>query len=431
MEGSGTRAEGRFRPFQLERLPTVATARARWREALGDVPPPAEMVSVWEAYGRVLAEPVVAAGAVPPFPRSMMDGVALRSRDTVGAAPDAPVHVRLIGKVVMGAAPEFVIGPGEAALIPTGGMLPDGADAVVMIEAFPDLVASGDATPERVAVVQPVPPGENVIPAGADVEEGTVVLAAGRRLRPQDVGVLAGLGRVYVSVYRQPEVAILSTGAEIVSPADTPAPGQIRDMNAVALAALIARYGGRPRLLGVVPDDRRRLREAIEDGLASDMLVMSGGSSVGEDDWTARLLEEMGPPGIVVHGVKLAPGKPTLCALVGHKPVLGLPGNPVSALIVFSLFGVEALRRRGGERSLPDWEPVVRARLTQDVAGAKGRELHVRVALEAADGSLLARPIRGGSSQLMTMVMADGTIVVPPDTRLSAGDWVDVRPWSV
>lgn len=424
------RSSERFRPFQLEGLPLPEEALKRWLAALPRRRPRVEWVPLGEAAGRVLAEDIGAQRPVPHFARSQVDGVALRAADTATATDDAPVHLRLRGRVAMGRAPGWALEAGEAALVPTGGMLPPGADAVVMVEEFPELLGHGwDRIPEYVAVHRLVSWGDNVIPPGADVQPGEVVLTAGRRLRAHDVGVLAGVGMAEVPVFVRPEVAVISTGVELVPPEEEPGPGQIRDVNAVALGALVEQGGGRMRPMGIVPDDRDALRDAIVRGLQWDMVVLSGGSSVGEEDWTARIVEEMGPPGIIVHGVRLAPGKPTLLALVGDVPVVGAPGNPVSAQVVFRLYGVPALRRIGGEADPAGWHATVRARLTEDVKGPRGRELHMRVALVPDGTGWLARPIKGGSHQLMTMVAADGLITVPPDETLSAGTVVEVRPW--
>lgn len=419
----------RFRPFELAGLPSVAEAQRIWADALPKVTPEIEHVDLWACCGRVLGEDVRAAAPVPAFPRSVVDGVALRAADTDEARDDRPVSLTLVGKVAMGRQAPAVLEPGQAMLVPTGGMIPPGADAVVMVEEFPELLGSRADMPAAVAVRRAAAPGQNVIPVGADVKAGEKVMEAGVRLRPPHLGVLAGLGCVTVPVYKKPEVAILSTGEELVAPEEVPAPGQIRDMNGVGLAAFIEEGGGRVKRLGIARDDRRVLREALEAGLASDMVVLSGGSSVGEEDWVARIVAELGEPGIIVHGVKLAPGKPTLLALIGNKPVLGMPGNPVSALVVYRLFGAMALRRISGERDHPGWIPVVKARLAHDVTGPKGRELHMRVQLLPGEDGWIAQPIIGGSHQLMTMVKADGIIVVPPDTKLPAGTAVNVRVW--
>jgi len=424
------RSSERFRPFQLEGLPLPEEALQRWLAALPRRRPPVERVPLGEAAGRVLAEDIASRQPVPHFARSQVDGVAVRAADTAGATAEAPVSLRLRGRVAMGRPAGWPVAAGEAALVPTGGMLPPGTDAVVMVEEFPELLGSGSShVPERVTVRRAVAAGENVIPPGADVQPGQVVLTAGRRLRAHDVGVLAGVGVTEVPVFARPQVALISTGVELVPPEAEPGPGQIRDMNAVALAALVEQGGGRVRPMGIVADDREALRDVIARGLACDMVVLSGGSSVGEEDWTARIVEEMGPPGVIVHGVRLAPGKPTLLALVGDVPVVGAPGNPVSAQVVFRLYGLPALRRIAGEADAAGWQATVRARLTEDVRGPRGRELHMRVALVPGPAGWLARPIRGGSHQLMTMVAADGLIVVPPDETLPAGSVVEVRPW--
>src|SRR5690606_3822551 len=304
------RSSERFRPFQLEGLPLPEEALQRWLAALPRRRPPVERVPLGEAAGRVLAEDIASRQPVPHFARSQVDGVAVRAADTAGATAEAPVSLRLRGRVAMGRPAGWPVAAGEAALVPTGGMLPPGTDAVVMVEEFPELLGSGSShVPERVTVRRAVAAGENVIPPGADVQPGQVVLTAGRRLRAHDVGVLAGVGVTEVPVFARPQVALISTGVELVPPEAEPGPGQIRDMNAVALAALVEQGGGRVRPMGIVADDREALRDVIARGLACDMVVLSGGSSVGEEDWTARIVEEMGPPGVIVHGVRLAPGK--------------------------------------------------------------------------------------------------------------------------
>lgn len=413
------------KPFQLEQLPTVSEARRRLLEALPPYRPAEEQVDLTEGVGRVLAREVRAGGALPGFARSTMDGYAVRARDTRADAHGAAGPVlRVRGRVRMGRAPEVTVGPSEAVWIPTGGMLPQGADAVVPVEQ----TAPATADSGQIVVMRPVEPGENVLPAGADLAAGAVLLRPGHRLRPQDVGALAAVGCVAPWVYRRPVVAIFSTGDELVPPHRQPGPGQVRDANLYSLAAAVRADGGVPRLGGIVPDRPDGWRAALREGLQWDMVLLSGGSSVGLDDIAADIIRELGPPGILVHGVRVAPGKPTLLALVGDRVVCGLPGHPVSALVTYELFARPALYWRMGRRPEDPWQATVRARLAADIQAPAGRELHARVRLAVEDGELVAHPLRGGSGQLTTLVQADGLVTVPlARGRLPAGERVEVR----
>lgn len=438
------------KPFELLALPTVAEARQRLLAALPAYRPREEQVLLQDAVGRVLAREVRAEADVPGFARSMMDGYAVRAADTHPSADGTPPVLRVLGRVHMGHAPDMPVRPGEAVWIPTGGMLPPGADAVVPVEqtepaAEPGSGGSGEAVApgsrggrgpagavpggaSAVAVKVPVRPGDHVLPRGADLTLGEALLAPGTRLRPQDVGALAAVGCVAPWVYRRPEVAIFSTGDELVPPHQQPAPGQIRDANGYSLAAAVSLDGGVPWLGGIVRDDADSWRAALREGLRRDLVIVSGGSSVGLDDLASDIIQELGEPGIVVHGVRMAPGKPTLLALIGDRVVCGLPGNPVSALVTYELFVRPVLRWRQGCTPLDLWLPVVRARLAADIRAPQGRELHARVRLVVSDGELLAEPLRGGSGQLTTMVRADGLVTVPLERgRLPAGELVDVR----
>lgn len=320
----------------------------------------------------------------------------------------------------MGSAPKATVGPLQAVWIPTGGPLPPGADAIVPVEAT-------EAVGDWVRLREPVRPGDNVLSRGADVRAGQVVLPAGHRLRAADVGALASVGCTRPWVYRRPEVAILSMGDELVPPDRIPAEGQVRDANAYSLAAAVRADGGIPHVLGIVPDDKNRLENALRDALQWDMVLMSGGSSVGLDDVAAEVIAKLGPPGVVVHGVRLAPGKPTVLAVVGDRAVCGLPGNPVSSLVAYDLFVRPALYWRMG---WPGGRPpaTVRARLAEPLAAPKGREFHARVRLVAGPEGLVAQPVAGGSGQLATMARADGLVTVPLErSSLPAGETVEVR----
>jgi molybdopterin molybdotransferase len=312
--------------------------------------------------------------------------------------------------------------PEQAARVHTGGMIPPGADAVVMVENTQTL------DEHTIEVVRPVAHGENIIPVGEDVRAGDLLFPQGHRLRPQDLGGLAGVGIAEAPVIARPRAAILATGDEVV-PADRPvAPGQIRDINSYTIAALTRRAGGEPLLAGIAPDNPARLREMAAGALASaDALIISAGSSVSTRDITVQIIGELGRPGVLVHGVAIHPGKPTILALVGAKPVFGLPGNPVSTMIAFDLFVAPALRRLLGASHDPR-SSSVQARLARNVASHTGREDFVPVRLEQRDGQLWAEPVFGKSNLIYTLAHADGMLHVPLDLAgLYAGEMVTVR----
>ncbi|MDR7556230.1 MAG: molybdopterin molybdotransferase MoeA [Armatimonadota bacterium] len=403
-------------------LLTPAQARARYLAAL-DVPAPTtETLPVHAALGRVLAVDVVADVDLPPFDRSAVDGWAVRAADVASATPGRPVRLRHVGEVVMGAVEAPRVEAGAAVRVPTGGVLPAGADAVVMQEdvAF---------RPPEVWVRRAVQSGANVVARGVDVRAGEVVLARGRRLRPADLGILAGLGYATVPVATRPHVAIVATGDEVVPPEAPLRPGLVRDMNSAALAGAVEAAGGQAHLVGIVRDDRALLEATLREAVGRHaMVLVSGGSSVGERDTVADAIGALGPPGIVVHGVAIRPGKPTILAAVGRVPVLGLPGNPVSALVTFDLFARPVLERLlGADPAARPWDRV-RARLADALPTAGAREDHRRVRLEARPDGIWAHPLPAGSQVLTSLARADGIVVVPPDgAGYAVGDEVEVR----
>jgi molybdopterin molybdotransferase len=394
---------------------TVAEALAGFRPArrTGE-----QAIPLAEALHRVPAAAVTAPHPLPGFTRSTVDGYAVRAADTYGVSEGLPGYLDVAGAVRMGTEPAVAVGPGTAVVMPTGGVLPPGADAVVMVEY------TQEAMPGTIEVTRPVAPGEGVVRADEDAAAGAALVPAGRPLRAQDLGMLAAAGVTRVGVHARPRVTVFSTGDEVVPP-DTRAlrPGQVRDATATALAALITQAGGEARQGGIIPDDRAALEAALRGALpASDMIVISAGSSVGARDETAAAVARLGPPGIWCHGLAIRPGKPTLLAECAGVPVIGLPGNPRSALVVFRLIGMPLVRRAGGCTS-PPAEPVVRARLSRDVASAAGRLDVVQVRLE--DGG--AVPLFGLSALLSVLTEADGYVVVPDDaTGLGAGTMVGV-----
>jgi molybdopterin molybdotransferase len=381
-----------------------------------------ETIPTEEALGRVLAEDLRAPSALPAFPRSTMDGFAVRAADTHGASESLPAYLRVRGEVFMGRAAEVRVAAGDAVRIATGGMIPGGADAVVIVENTQEVDA------HTIEVVRPVAAGENVIQVGEDITAGEALLTRGHGLRAQDLGGLLALGLTRVRVAVPLTVGILGSGDEVVPPDQEPGPGQVRDINSYTLASLVRRAGHRPRLFGVVPDEEEALRRTARAALeGSDVVIVSAGSSVSTRDLTSRVIASLGAPGILVHGVALKPGKPTILAVAGTKPVFGLPGNPVSCIVTFDLFVAPALARLGGEAPRPAGRAVT-ARLTRNIPSIPGREDHVPVRLERRDGGILAHPVFGKSNLIYTLVKSEGLVTVPLDRGgLSEGDLVEVR----
>jgi molybdopterin molybdotransferase len=350
-----------------------------------------------------------------------MDCYAIRAQDTFGASEGLPAYLKIVGEVQMGESPGFALSHNQTARIPTGGMLPDSADAVVMVEHTQPW---GE---DSIEVLRPVAPGHHVVRRGDDVREGQAILPAGHRLRPQDISALAGLGVVTVPV-RLPRVAVLSTGAEIVPHTDPVSPGQIRDMNGPALRAAIRLLGAEPLDLGLVTDEEEPLRAALRRGLAeADIVLASGGTSVGLADLMPDIINSLGPPGVLVHGVAVKPGKPVVIGIVDETPIFGLPGHPTSCLVIFQQLVAPLLLAAGGSR--PARPRAVRARLSRNYPSQAGREEFLPVRLEEREGEWHATPLLGPSALISTLVRADGLVRIPAEAEgLYAGDSVDAEP---
>lgn len=402
----------------------VLTPRAAYAALRAYLPPPRppQRIPTAEALDRILAEPLVAPHDLPSFPRSTMDGFAVRAAATFGASEGLPAYLTVVGEVLMGRQAEVQVSVGQTARIATGGMLPPGADAVVMVEQ------TQEVDPRTIEVLRAVAPGENVVQPGEDVRAGESLLQSGHVLRPQDLGGLLALGITEVAVAPRLRVAILGSGDEVVPPDQEPGPGQIRDVNSYTLASLVRRAGHTPILLGIVPDVYEQLEAAAHRALdAADVVIISAGSSVSTRDMTAQVIATLGPPGVLVHGVSLKPGKPTILAAADGTPVFGLPGNPVSCIVTFDLFVWPALFEMSGCREAPR-RPTVVARLAKNVASAAGREDYVQVRLVERDGETWAEPVFGKSNLICTLVRADGMVRIDLDSGgLSAGQYVEAR----
>lgn len=384
-----------------------------------------ERIAVADVAGRVLARPVRATLDVPHFARAYMDGYAVRAADTAGAGADAAACLRVSGTVEMGHPAPGRLRAGEAMRIPTGGMIPEGADAVVMVEHTTE---PGDGT---VRIARAASAGQHVMRRGEDMRRGAELFAAGHRCRPHDVGALAGIGASTVVVHLRPRVAIIATGNEIVPPDETPKPGQVRSINQYALRAMVMAEGGDAIDLGVVPDRRAEITRALTRALrGADLVLLSGGSSVGVKDLTPAVIRGLPRATVLAHGIRIKPGKPTLIARVGATPVLGLPGHPVSALVVFEIFGAPLVRRLGGEPEPDAFTPRVRipARLAATIVSTVGRDDWVRVRLEECRGEWIAHPLTGGSAEIASFVHSDGMVRVAADVAaLDAGASVVVQ----
>lgn len=380
-----------------------------------------ETVRLDDAGGRVPAADVCAPQALPGFDRSSVDGYAVRAADTYGASESIPGYLQVVGAVRMGAPASHGVGPGTAVAVPTGGMLPADADAVVMIEH------TSEATSDTVEVVRPVAPGENIVRFDEDVAAGAAIAPRGRPLRAQDVAMLAAAGVVEVEVHARPRVTILATGDEVVAPGTAAlSPGQVRDALSVSVGALVRQAGGEPFPPLIVADEDGALREALIARIgASDVVVICAGSSVGMRDQTAGAVAALPNSETWCHGLAIKPGKPTLLAHSDGVPIIGLPGNPRSALVVFRLIGMPVVRRAAGWTVDPTVGSI-RARLSRDLPSAAGRLDVVQVRLSDD----VAEPIFGSSALLSVLTAADGYVIVPEDANgLSAGDPVEVFPY--
>jgi molybdopterin molybdotransferase len=368
-----------------------------------------EYVLTSEALNRVLAEDIVANVNIPAFDRAAMDGYAVLAEDTYGASQTNPAILRIIGKVDMGVPPSFKVSKREAATITTGAPMPAGADSVLMMEYTKKI------SDVEIEVYAAVTPGENVSRAGEDVKRGDIVLRSGMRLKPQDLGMLAALGFTDVSVVRKPKVAIVSTGNELVECGVSAEPGKIVNINRVILSALVEELGGTAIYLGIAGDSMDEITSQIKKGLAeTDIVLATGGTSVGETDLVPEAINSLGKPGMVVHGVSIRPGMPTGLAVVNRKPMISLSGYPVAAMIGFNTFVRPLLLKLLGAEEEPVAEVV--AKMPRRVASTAGARTFVRVKVKYIDGEYVAEPIRStGSGLLSSMTKANGLIVIPEE----------------
>ena len=405
-----------------------------------------ELIDVPSSLNRILAQDVIAPHPLPDFQRSTVDGYAVRAMDTHGASDSLPAYLNLVGEVPMGDAPKFQLRAGQCALIHTGGMLPEGADAVVMLEYTQRTGKDGQLPVriEEIEIFRPVADGENLIRIGEDVAQGAVILPKGSLLRPAEIGGLMALGILKVSVVRKASVGLIASGDEVVDPNQSPRLGQVRDVNSYTLSALVEKMGAVAKRYGIVPDRFDSLKDVAAQALIEcDVIIITAGSSASTRDMTSDVIHALGKPGVLVHGINTRPGKPTILGVCNGKTVIGLPGNPVSALVNGYLFVVPVIEKLLG--ALPKPKATVPARLTVNLPSQAGREdwwpirlttetyQHEDLKTPSLRDSLVnktefqADPIFGKSNLIFTLAAADGLLRIRPDaTGLSAGEMVEV-----
>jgi len=382
-----------------------------------------EVIPTEDALGRVTAEEIFSPQDLPEFRRSTVDGYAVNAKNTHGASESLPAYLKIVGEVPMGAVPEFNLAGKACSIIHTGGMLPEGADAVVMLEDTQILDS------REVEIYRSVAVNQNVIEVGEDIKSGTPVISKGVRLRPAEIGGLMALGITSIKTAKRPRIAILSSGDEVIPPHQQPHPGQVRDVNSYTLGSLVQDLGGEPLHYGIISDSREDMTAAMQKALREcDHLIVTAGSSASARDLTAEIMNSLGDPGVLVHGVSIKPGKPTIFGVSGSQVMVGLPGNPVSALVIAMILVAPVIEAYLGlEGNRP--KPALQAKITVNVASQAGREDWIPVRLVTTDqGEYLAEPVFGRSNLIFILARSDGLVKIPaPSTGIEAGSSVVVR----
>ena len=413
------RLENHHKGFQ--NLVSVSDALRVFLDAVGRPRIQLELVRVDQSVGRVLGDRIIANQFIPQVDRAAMDGYAVRSSDVQDASQANPAVLRLVGESEVGMTHKIRVQIGQAVVVATGSSIPSGADAVVMVERTKVLLG------RKVSVFSPVAHGQNISKRGEDVKPGTLVLNRGRRIRPEDIGILKALGVARVRVARKPRMAIISTGNELTKSSKHHRPDEIVDINRPILSGMIAELGGVPVDLGLARDDEKEILDLLKKALRScDALVVTAGSSVGRKDLVPSCVNRLGRPGMLVHGVAMRPAMPTGLAIVHGKPILSLPGFPISAIFGFRVFVRPLIARLLGSEEIVD--PVVRAVLKERIHNSPGFRAFVRVTLRKTLDGLVAEPLRiQRSSVLMSLIAANGIVTVQEDVAvIEAGQEVEV-----
>jgi len=380
---------------------------------LGIKPNKKEMISFKESINRILAQDIKATENLPAFDRSTVDGYAVKSQDIQGVSQSLPTYLNLIGSIKMGEKADLEIEDGQAAYIPTGAMLPKGADCVVMVEQTENI------SDHMVEIYQTAGVGENIIKKGEEIKKGEVILKKGHRIRPRDMGIFAGLGITEFAVYKKPSVAIISTGDELVEPEEKMKFGEIRDINTYTISYLLSEINAEVTQVGIIEDTYEKLKSSIEKYLDYDLILVSGGSSAGLKDVTVDVINELGEPGVLVHGLKVKPGKPTILGKINNTPIMGLPGHPGSAWIIANKFVLPLVKLLSGQydvnnvRKNINKEDIIQpAILSRNISSDKGREEIIPVLIEEKEGEKFAKPLLGKSSFMRIFIESDGYLEI-------------------
>lgn len=407
-------------PVKLLAVDTVDEVKKKMERYFGDISAGHEEVDIVEALGRTAFEDVFSQLDIPDFRRSTVDGYAVRSKDTFGASESIPAFLNIIGKVEMGEAASLKIEAGQCAYVPTGGMIPEGADGMLMIE-YVECIDEG-----MLAAHSPVAPGENIISKGDDVRLGERILSRGRVIKSQDIGVLCAAGVSRIKVSKPPRVAVVSTGDEIVDPFGEVRLGQVRDINTYALSAMVREAGGVVTKSVVVKDDFELIRKTVDEASRdNEIVVISGGSSVGAKDNTERVIDSFGGPGVFVHGVAVKPGKPTILGRVRNAAVFGLPGHPVSAVIIFRIFVEELIESLLGRTKQRVY---INAVSSANIHSSPGKETYQMVELEEDESGFTAKPIYAKSAAISQLSKARGFVRIPVNKEgINKGEAVKVE----
>jgi len=380
---------------------------------LGIKPNKKEMISFKESINRILAQDIKATENLPAFDRSTVDGYAVKSQDIQGVSQSLPTYLNLIGSIKMGEKADLEIEDGQAAYIPTGAMLPKGADCVVMVEQTENI------SDHMVEIYQTAGVGENIIKKGEEIKKGEVILKKGHRVRPRDMGIFAGLGITEFAVYKKSSVAIISTGDELVEPEEKMKFGEIRDINTYTISYLLSEINAEVTQVGIIEDTYEKLKSSIEKYLDYDLILVSGGSSAGLKDVTVDVINELGEPGVLVHGLKVKPGKPTILGKINNTPIMGLPGHPGSAWIIANKFVLPLVKLLSGQydvnnvRKNINKEDIIQpAILSRNISSDKGREEIIPVLIEEKEGEKFAKPLLGKSSFMRIFIESDGYLEI-------------------
>ena len=400
----------------------------KFKEHFGEKKLNKKKINFENSRGRIVSEDIKAKENLPPFSRSTVDGFAVKAEDTAGASASLPAYLEVVGKIEMGEDTNIKISSGQAVAIPTGGMMPEGADAVLMVEYTEYLDENTIESNKAVAA------GENVVLKGEDIKFDEVLFTEGHKIRARDIGAMAALGVTELNVYERPEIAVISTGDEIIKPGDEATAGEIRDINSYSISSFINSYGAKANRVGIVKDEFELLKKSIKSNLDSDLILISGGSSVGIKDMTIDLLNSLGEPGVLLHGLSIKPGKPTIFAVIEGTPVIGLPGHPASAWTVTKVLVTPLLKFLLGELNIDDIAFAqenyrLKAKLSRNIVSDKGREEYIPVKLIKNDKEdLIAKPLTGKSSLITTLVNGDGLIKIKSfEEGKNKGDMVKIE----